>query len=194
MSLSHPNLKGSSPTSFELVCKSGLKIPRQQFTKKLFWDEKRLYKTQGTNASRLQGRGSLTLKELSCTKCFTMIQPATVTLCFKYCNINFLWKEKYFHSHHTKYYVLLTTRTNISLCFCLQRLVFTCFFPPIVCYYAIGPHSYHTGLTQCEKKNQTFIYQFTENTEPPANNLQILTLITHPRGGDRQKLGVMLLR
>lgn len=96
MSLSRPNLKGSSPTSFELVCKSGLKIPRQQFTKKLFWDEKRLYKTQGTNASRLQGRGSLTLKELSCTKCFTMIQPATVTLCFNIVTSTFSGKKNIF--------------------------------------------------------------------------------------------------
>lgn len=44
------------------------------------------------------------------------------------------------------------------------------------------------------KKKQTFVYQFTENTEPPANNLQILTLIMYPRGGDRQKLDRMLLR
>lgn len=131
VSLISPDLKGSSQTASELICKPDLKIPWHVFTKKLvslygMWKSITKPRVQTFQGFRTvvcwQKRKLLVLKLLKLAVIFfinsfpplytSVTQTATVILYFKYCNIDLLLKEKKLYSHHTKYYIFLTTNTK----------------------------------------------------------------------------------
>lgn len=137
--LSSQHLKGSSPTSSELVYKSDLKSPQRAFTKPLITLCETWNGVTKPRAQMLQGhkteagwhkRKFLVQKAfkdcsnflhlfLSLTLQTPMPQPPAATLYFKYCLNKYLnkylfQKEKQLHSHHTKHCLPATSTKVLS--------------------------------------------------------------------------------